>query len=117
MASNTPIKRADAPKACRYFGRKRIHISSPAPIARIATSRTVVWRLSASAVDARVQLRPAVFIQCIVYRELLCQALLVGEAHFGETVGQRAQSDAFLCYRFLSLNVGSPNDQAKPLQS
>src|ERR1700693_4202661 len=103
MASNPPINHADAPKACMYFGRKRIHISSPAPIARIATSRMVVWRLSASAGAARVQLRPAVFIQRIVHGELLCQALLVGKTQRGEALGKRAQSVAFRRGRFFTL--------------
>src|ERR1700694_5922684 len=33
-----------APSACRYFGTKRIHSSSPAPITKMATSKTTRLR-------------------------------------------------------------------------
>src|SRR6185503_5994726 len=45
-ASYTPMISAVAPSDCRYFGTKRIHVSSPAPMATIAMSSSTRLRLS-----------------------------------------------------------------------
>src|SRR6185503_3066459 len=44
-ASYTPMINAVAPSDCRYFGTKRIHVSSPAPIATMAMSSSTRLRL------------------------------------------------------------------------
>src|SRR6267143_2402111 len=38
------MTKTPAPSACRYFGTKRIHSSSPAPITKMATSKTTRLR-------------------------------------------------------------------------
>src|SRR5712692_9137175 len=44
-ASKSPITKTAAPSACRYFGTKRIHNSSPPPMMKVATSRMTRLRL------------------------------------------------------------------------
>src|SRR5438874_1454992 len=53
-----------APTACRYFGTKRIHSSSPAPITKMAMSRMTRLRLSPKKLASRAKPFTLNFCDC-----------------------------------------------------